>query len=278
MGRRRWRGHEYLCINLANAESETEVIALLKKAGYWDNPADWQYYGGNENNFATIGNQQSRPEAALVEKIINSVDALLMSECLQRGVDPTSDDAPDSIYDALAKYYKIPEGKLTNIGTNQRTALAENIFLIATGSKTSPCYSIIDKGEGQTPKKMPDTLLSLAKSNKLRIPFVQGKFNMGGTGIFQFCGEHNIQLIISKRHPKIKENEEDPTKTKWGFTVIRRENPQHGVRSSSYRYLAPGNTILSFDSPSLPLLPGDYPNPYEKPLEWVRLSNCTIIK
>lgn len=257
-----------LCINLAKAESENEVIALLKKAGYWENTNAWQYYGANENNFATIGNQQSRPEAALVEKIINSVDALLMAECFKLQEDPTSCDAPQSIYQALECYFKIPEGKLTNIGPIQRTKLAENIFLVSTGLKSSPCYSIIDRGEGQTPKKMPDTLLSLAKSNKLRIPFVQGKFNMGGTGVFQFCGDHNIQLIISRRHPEIAQHENDETKTKWGFTIIRRENPQHGIRSSTYRYLAPNKTILSFESESLPLLPGEYPSACEKPLEW----------
>lgn len=257
-----------LCINLAKAESETEVITLLKKAGFWDNPEVWQYYGGNENNFATIGNQQSRPEAALVEKIINSVDALLMAECYKRGKDPTAHDSPPTIYEALEEYYGIPEGKLTNIGANQRTKLAENIYLVSTGLKSAPCYSIIDKGEGQTPKKMPDTLLSLAKSNKLRIPFVQGKFNMGGTGVFQFCGEYNIQLIISRRHPEIAKRENDPTKEKWGFTVIRRENPQYGIRSSTYRYLAPNNSIISFAEDSLSLIPGEYPNPYDRPLEW----------
>jgi hypothetical protein len=192
-----------LCLNLAYAESEEEVIALLKKARYWDNPSAWQYYGGTENNFSTIGNQQSRPESALVEKIINSVDALLMAECLKRGNDPTAPESPQSIYEALEDYFGIAEGKLTNINPTQRTKLAENIYLVSTGSKNSPCYSIIDRGEGQTPNRMPDTLLSLAKSNKLRIPFVQGKFNMGGTGVFQFCGLHNIQLIISRRHPEI---------------------------------------------------------------------------
>ena len=126
-----------------------------------------------------------------------------MAECYRRGNDPTAPEAPQTIYEALEEYYGITEGKLTNIGPTQRTQLAENIYLVATGMKTSPCYSIIDKGEGQTPKKMPDTLLSLAKSNKLRISFVQGKFNMGGTGVFQFCGDYNIQLIISRRHPEI---------------------------------------------------------------------------
>ena len=63
-----------LCLNLAYCESEKEVIKLLKNEGFWDNKTVWRYYGDNENNFATIGNQQSRPEAAIVEKLIDNPD------------------------------------------------------------------------------------------------------------------------------------------------------------------------------------------------------------
>jgi len=129
--------------------------------------------------------------------------------------------------------------------------------------------TLIDKGEGQTPKKMPKTFLSLTKSNKLRIPFVQGKFDMGGTGALQFCGKHNIQLIISKRDPQIVKIEgNDGSSEYWGFTVVRRVNPEKGMKSSAFKYLAPGGKVPMFKAKSLPLLPGDYPIPYEKPLEW----------
>jgi hypothetical protein len=257
-----------LCINLACADSEKEVIQILKDFKYWDNEKYWNYYGDNENNFATIGNQQSRPEAALVEKIINSVDAVLMAECLKRGIDPESRSAPQSIQLALEKYFNIYNGKLSNITSTERTKIAGMIALVATGRKTNPCYSIIDKGEGQTPVKMPDTLLSIGKSNKLRIPFVQGKFNMGGTGVFQFCGENNLQLVISKRHREIQKFEKDDTKDLWGFTIIRRSNPEKGMRSSSYKYLAPNGKILTIDSDTLPLLPGEYSETYKKPIEY----------
>jgi len=257
-----------LCLHLAFAEKEKEVIKILKSADLWDAPSNWKYFGNNENNFATIGNQQSRPESALVEKIINSVDAVLMARCFSKRIDPESQKAPQSTREALIGYFGIYDGKLSNITPRERGRLTENICLVATGTKTNPCYSIIDKGEGQTPKKMPDTLLSIGKSNKLRIPFVQGKFNMGGTGVFQFCGKHNLQLIISKRHPEVAKFEQDESKHKWGFTVVRREDPSHGVKSSTYRYLAPLGEILSLESDSLPLLPGKYPHPYEARLEW----------
>jgi hypothetical protein len=259
-----------LCRELAYCETENDIINLLKEESLWDNPDAWLYFGDNENNFATIGNQASRPEGALVEKLVNSVDAMLMAECLKRGIDSEGQEAPQSIADALVKFFNIYDGKLSNINSEQRGRLAENICLVATGSKTNPCYSIIDRGEGQTPLKMPGTLLSLpfGKSNKLRIPFVQGRFNMGGTGVFQFCGNRNLQLIISKRHPEIARFEKDESKNKWGFTIIRREDPSHGMKSSTYRYLAPMGQILSFEGDSLPLLPLDYPEPYGRKLEW----------
>jgi len=257
-----------LCLQLAYCETEKEVIDLLVKQGLWDNPDTWRYFGDNENNFATIGNQQSRPEGALVEKLVNSVDAMLMAECLKRGINPESSEAPKSITNALVKFFNIYEGKLSNLNPKERGRLAENICLVATGSKTNPCYSVIDKGEGQTPRRISETLLSIGKSNKLRISFVQGKFNMGGTGVFQFCGKRNLQLIISKRNPEISKLEKDDSKHKWGFTIIRREDPSSGMKSSTYRYLAPYSEILSFEGDGLPLLPGDYPEPYDEKFEW----------
>lgn len=249
-----------LCLSLAKCNTEQEVIDILKSADYWDSSNNWMYFGGDENNYSIIGNQQSKPEAAIVEKIVNSVDAVLMGECIKRGIKPDSPKAPKSIKDALVSFYNIYEGNLTNISTKERSKLAENICFVASGKKTNPTYTIIDKGEGQSPANFHDTLLSLRKTNKLRIPFVQGKFNMGGTGVFRFCGESNIQFIVSRRDPGIAANEGDPTKEFWGFTVIRREDPILGARSSNYKYLAPNKTIPFFLAKELPLLPSNYPN------------------
>ena len=256
-----------LCLKLVEADSENGVIQILKDFGYWDNPDVWKYFGGNENNFATIGNQQGSADSALVEKIVNSVDAILMKECLIRGIDPEGENAPQTIEEAQEQFFNIPGGFLTNITTTKRSELAENMMIIATGSKKNPSYSIIDKGEGQTPKMIPQTFLSLTKSNKLRIPFVQGKFNMGGTGSLRFGGDNNLQLILSKRCPEIAD-EKDETSNYWGLTIIRREDPSDNMKSSAYTYLAPNNEILKLSADSLPLIPGDFPNAYEEPLEY----------
>lgn len=254
-----------LCLCLADSENEQEVIKLLKKCNYWDDPSCWRYFGDTPDNYSTIGNQQERAEYALVEKIINSVDALLMGKCLENNINPKSAEAPKNINEALIRFFDVPDGKLSKLSSSKRGILAENICLVATGLKANPCYSIIDNGEGQSPDSMPSTLLGLFKSIKTEIAFVQGKFHMGGTGAFRFCGEHRMELVISKRNPKILKPGENG---EWGFSIIRREEPTGTRRSSVYTYLAPGKKILSFNLPSLPLKPSSYPNKFGESLRY----------
>lgn len=261
------------CLELLKADTEKEVIALLDEKQLWPTPQVWRLYGDRENNFSTIGNQQSRPDAALVEKLINSEDARLMSDCLRRGIDPQGPEAPKTIREAVARFFDEKNGTQNpNAGKiglwpdPKRRQVARGITLSATGASPKvgrPCFTISDAGEGQTPDMLPETLLSLDRSNKLRIPFVQGKFNMGGTGILKFCGKHNLELVISKRNPSILDNDGKPSDPHWGFTIVRREEPIGIARSSVYTYLAPVDSdknpnkggVLRFTADELPIFP-----------------------
>ncbi len=95
-----------LCLSLMRADSEADVVEVLGTAGLWDNKRVWRLYGDRENNFSTIGNQQNRPDAALVEKLVNSVDARLMHECMARGITPESPAAPKNIREAVARFFE----------------------------------------------------------------------------------------------------------------------------------------------------------------------------
>src|SRR5438874_9568724 len=95
-----------LCVALLKAETEDTVIELLRSAGYWADDKLWRHYGDVDNNFGQGGNQQSLAEAALVEKIVNSVDARLVNECLERGIDPKGADAPKSIRAAVSRFFE----------------------------------------------------------------------------------------------------------------------------------------------------------------------------
>lgn len=271
-----------LCTALIHADSENEVIKLLEDAGYWNKPAAWRHLGDNENNYSTIGNQQSRSDAALVEKLVNSVDAILMNECLVRRIHADGPNAPKNITDAVSAFFSdgsAEGGKISLWSDQRRTEVARRISLASTGASAKqgkPCLTVSDSGEGQTPEQMPQTLLSINRSNKLRIHFVQGKFNMGGTGALKFCGKRGMQLIVSRRNPKlINPAGGHHTDSQWGFTVVRREDPSEGRRSSVYTYLAPigcdskpmSGGVLRFSSESMPIFP-DGPEPYVRKSEW----------
>lgn len=274
---------EDLCLELLHAETESSVVDTLASRGLWDNHDLWRDFGDREDNFSVIGNQQSRPEAALVEKVVNSVDARLLAECLAAGIDPESEDAPESVREAVARFFEGREtcgerdGRIRDWEKTKRTEVSLGITIAATGSKTTPCFTIADVGEGQMPQRMPDTLLSLDKKNKLRIQFVQGKFNMGGTGVLKFCGAHNLQLVISKRLPEIvgPMNDADDSFDEWGFTIVRRQAPKGHAKNSVYTYLAPleaheqpsrGN-VLRFRAESLHAMPSKN-SAYARPMSW----------
>jgi len=282
-----------LCMNLIKADSEEEVLSILKKAGYWDDQAKWRLYGDKEGNFAQIGNQSSFAEAALVEKVVNSIDARLMSECCIRGIDPESDNAPRNLRDAIARFYEGREaiddegGTLANWPKARRTEQSRHITIAATGGRPkrgtrtkNMCLTITDQGEGQSPKRLPHTILSLNDKNKQRIRFVQGKFNMGGSGTLRFCGNNGLQLVITKRQPELalRERLEDITVDEWAMTIVRREEPSNVTGEpihSEFTYLAPLGSnenprkgeVLSFKSKSLKLMPHQ-DEPYVREIEW----------
>ena len=243
---------------LLHAETEQEVEKVLHSAGYaTDDLSNWQPLGGFRNNFGAVGNQQSDPSNALLEKIINAIDALFMALCYERGLDPRGPEAPQTMAEAAEMFLGIRGGRLNDIEDPQQLReLAENIQLVAVGDRAAPSYLVIDRGEGQTPAQFPKTFLSIHEDNKLSIPFVQGRFNSGGTGILQFCGAKNFQLIASKRRPGCPVGEEDATGDMWGFTIVRRVLPSGGRKNSTYVYLAPGGVVPTFTRDGIQVLPG----------------------
>jgi len=257
-----------LCEGLLYAENEGEVEQILTKARLWDNLTLWRSYGDMDMNRSIVSNQQSSPVAAIIEKLVNSVDAVLTAECLRKGVDPRGPSAPRTMQEAAAILFSIPEGKIQNLSAGERTRLSQRILFVATGSKTNPNYVIIDDGEGQRPDDFPNTFLSLLRQNKTGIPFVQGKFNMGGTGVLQFAGEHSFQLIVSRRQPDIAAGSDSGrSPNPWGFTIIRRLDPGHGRPHSTYVYLAPDGRIPQFSADAMQVMPGRYPDPYAEELQ-----------
>src|SRR5882672_648643 len=97
---------DILFLNLYSAATEDQVDALLNRdTPLFGNCNNWRPLGGNESNFGVIENQQSSPIAALIEKITNSVDAILMRRCYEAGIDPKSPQAPRTMEEAIKKFF-----------------------------------------------------------------------------------------------------------------------------------------------------------------------------
>lgn len=256
---------------LMAAETQEEVKSILISYKLWNDKKAWRYYGDIENNYSSIGNQQSDADASIVEKIINSHDAILINACKEGGVNPES--ITDHLYGfklineqiLMKNSYKNGIEYLNELTKDEKELLSNKVAVSLTGLKSpnNPSITISDRGEGQTPDETPNTILSLSKSNKLKICFVQGKFNMGGSGALKFAGENGLQLVITRKNPNILDKNASKRDFEWGITIIRRERPVGNMRSSVYKYLAPINSdiiptkgdILSFFSEKLNIMP-----------------------
>jgi hypothetical protein len=241
---------EKLFWELYNSHHEDEITKIISDNKVFNNPDNWKPYGDNKGNFGTFESQQNHPVPALIEKITNSIDAILIKDCKLKGIDPKSKEAPTTMKKAVELFYDVKDGEIGELDPKTRRQFAENIQILAFGDKKQPSLVIYDNGEGQIPNNFKNTFLSLHRNNKTNIHFVQGKYNMGSTGGVVFCGENKYQLVASKRSPLLDEE------NNFGFTLVRRhpltkeEEYEYG-KSTWYEYFCPNNTMPSFPIKSI---------------------------
>jgi len=256
MEERREKANQLL-LELVKAKDENAVDSILSNNQYVKT-LKWWPFNGDKSNFSHINNQQSDPVNALTEKIINSIDALLLKECKAAGIDPESKAAPLTMKEAVERFFAIKDGDLSILDDEKRRELAEKIQVIAEGALDNPNIIIADSGEGQNPKDFKSTLLALSKGNKLKIQFVQGKYGMGGTGVMPFCGsaQKNYMLILSRKYPKLLKSDQEDL---WGFTLVRKAPDEHLDPSDKHGYweclVDENEEVLAFPGIKLPILP-----------------------
>lgn len=241
-------------------DEKQEIIDFLVDKGYWHDDKAWRYLGDTENNYSSIGNQQSHPVSSIVEKIVNAFDAILMNAGKEMGIDLYNILNPAKTKEHILRYIRESNSTVSDV-KKVKNNLSKLVAISLTGAKSpnNPNVTIADRGEGQTPDSLPDTILSLGKSNKIRIPIVQGKHNMGGSGVAKFT---DLQVIITRRNPALNDSK-SPRNNQWAFTVIRRTPPTGNMRSSVVEYLAPigsnsnpkKGSVLGFDADTFPIMP-----------------------
>ncbi len=103
---------------------------------------------------------------------------------LRREAEPEGRRWPDSDW---------PDTKATEEGRRLTVAATGNV-----PNQGQPSLTVADQGKDRRPTISLDLHVA-ERSNKLRIPFVQGKYNMGGTGALRFS---ELELIVSREIPR----------------------------------------------------------------------------
>lgn len=232
------------CLRLLKAETESAVQKILEAALEMRDPKNWRPLDNRETNFNVTSNQASDGGKALTELMTNMVDAVLLKHAYKKGIDPKGPAAPRTMYEAVdVLVKKMHGGKLVNLDPADpwlRDFASKNLVIGITGARNKkeglPCYTFVDNGEGQRPEDFKHTFLSLSEGNKRSIPFVQGKYNMGSSGVLGYCGRRWFKLIVSRRYDK---------SSSWGWTLMRRR-PDPGMPVAEY-FVLPNGDIPSFD-------------------------------
>ena len=240
--------------------SSEEVATLITEDEFFkEGNCSWIPYGGRENNAGQVEGQMKSSSNALVEKLTNSIDAILMRRCYEvEGAAPDSKDPklPKSLSEAITKYFGGEE-----VVNRKRSEWAkQHLVVLAEGDKKHPTLTIIDRGEGQTPERIQKSIVHLSGSIKSNVDFVFGKYHQGGSAAVRFCGSKAkcYQLVLSRRAETIAEKGKP---NDYGWTLVRR-NYKNRVAFYEYCTDKNGNTFsfaakpLSFEGLDIEFVDG----------------------
>lgn len=259
-----------ICFRVLRAESEHEVDGIVTAVPELSDRGNWYPIDGRETNFNVVTNQASTGGKALTELCTNMVDAVLLKHAYQQGINPIGPEAPQSVIEGVRRLVQLRgarSGVLAEVDDPRylQEFAESNLVIGVTGGtrrNDSLCFTFVDNGEGQHAGNFEDTFLSLSKGSKSGIPFVQGKYNMGSSGVLSYCGRHWYKLIISRRYDH---------SGNWGWTLVRRR-PGSGTPIAEYFKMPDGMPTFA-ESSILPMRRGD-----GQPDDKVSISSGTVIK
>lgn len=243
-----YKKNKKILLEFLKCQTSEELEKIVK--GEKLDQEGWLPYGGRSQNAGDIEGQMLEADNALMEKITNSIDAILMRRCYEEGIDPRDrKTAPKSMAEAVDKFF----GGRESLREKRSEFAKEWLRVTAEGKKDRPTITIIDKGEGQQPNNIKETILSLGKDIKEKIPFVYGTYNKGGSCPLGFAGNpgsydfNYLQLVLCRRPPTIKDKEKTKNHDHFGFTVVRKRF-DYASDKFTYEYLVEKDTgdIFSF--------------------------------
>lgn len=255
-----YKKNKEILLKLLLSQTSDEIEKIVNTESFFKN-CDWIPYGGRSNNVGTIEGQMRDADNALIEKITNSIDAILMRRCYEEGLDPKDKTkAPNSMFQALERFF----GGREKLREKRSEFAKEWLRVTAEGKKDRPTITVIDKGEGQQPNEIKETILSLNKDIKEKISFVYGTYNQGGSSPLGYAGNptsydfNYLQLILCRRATTIKDKTRAKNYDHFGFSLVRKKF-DYGAQKFTYEYFVEKDSKDIFSFPfDKPIKVDDY--------------------
>jgi len=245
-----YKNNKKIFLDILKCKTSEEIEKVIKQEKL--DEEGWLFYGGRSNNVGTVDGQMHDADNALMEKLTNSIDAILMRRCYEEGIDPRDKNtAPKTMAEAIERFF----GGKEKIRQKRSEFAKEWLRVTAEGKRDRPTITIIDKGEGQQPNNIKDTIVSLNQNIKEKIPFVYGTYNQGGSSPLGFAGNPSsydfnyVQLILCRRPPTIKDEVRADNYDHFGFTIVRKRF-DYASEKFIYEYLVEKSSEDIFSFPA----------------------------
>lgn len=209
------------CLTVAKTLVEAEE-AFSKFEDANSGKLQWAPVGGNQNNSGPI-EVSADPGRSIVERITNAIDAVLEFAHHEREGRP----ACTTPGQAATAWFGVPVKGVGELSQAERQSLANNVSvrLFDAANKEARTLEIADKGIGLTPDEMPDTILSINRSNKIQKFYLAGTFGQGGSSTYY---NSKLTLIASRKKGQ----------GVIGFTLVRFVDlPPEQFKRGYYAYL-----------------------------------------
>lgn len=231
-------------LEAALAAKTSADFAALETALAARGGVKWRPVGDMEDNFGAI-NAASDSRLALNERITNMIDAILEKEArLKYGTDLSAmSKAMGSPLEAATVLLGVPDGGVGELTISDRQKLAEDVTIdfLESGVAERPTARMRDRGIGQTPARLPETILSIHRGNKRDKPFLMGMYGWGGSNALGFAEGGTV--IVSRRHPDLLDGEADGV----AVTIVKKVYTDE-MRTPAYFFAVDDqNNVLSLD-------------------------------
>ena len=208
--------------------------------GWQSGSLHWIPVGRDRGNAGRI-QLAGDPYNPAAERLINGMEAIIELARRVELLKTPSTPMPQSPREATERYFELPRLDLIPRITDKerRRALEDRLrdvrrqllLRLEFDKKLREfCVEIRDKGIGQAPERIHETLLSLGRTDKADKAYLIGVFGQGGSSTY---AASDYSVVISRRASRFLDGASDGI----GWTIVRKIIPK-GRRDPYYAYLA----------------------------------------